>query len=237
MAAVAAAGRRGHGAGNRRYPGRGADLRQIRGSRDRVRHSGTSLEGQVNSAGRLRLRIDLRDMKEVLEVHADDLDCVIEPGVTRKRLNEHLRDQGLVFPIDPGADASLGGTAPTSASGTNAVRYGTMRDNVWRSKWCASGGIITSSTRAHHNGYDLTAPRRRGHSSSRSNCVAFPGGSVTFETAKACRKSHHSQFKPVFPSRPSAFNAAQVRAYCNAYSKTVFAGDAAVAAGVSRQRH
>ena len=146
------------------YPQSANDVQQI--VRICARHrapviafgTGTSFEGHVN-APYGGVSIDLKDMNRIIAIHPQDFDCVVEPGVTRKQLNDYLRDQGLFFPVDPGADASLGGMCSTRASGTTAVRYGTMKDNVLALKVVRPDGeLMTTSRRARKSsaGYDLT---------------------------------------------------------------------------------
>ncbi|MGD9766508.1 MAG: FAD-binding oxidoreductase, partial [Pseudolabrys sp.] len=193
--------------------------------------AGTSLEGHINApfGG---VTVDFRDMNKVLAVHAEDLDCVIEPGITRKQLNEYLRDQGLFFPIVPGADASLGGMASTRASGTNAVRYGTMKDNVLSLKAVMPNGeIVTTATRAKKSssGYDLTrlligAEGTLGIITELTLRLqgipeAIAGGICPFPSVEAACNATIMTIQSGIPvARIELLDEVQIRA-CNAYSK------------------
>ena len=192
--------------------------------------TGTSLEGHIN-APYGGISIDLSNMNNVLAVNEEDLDCTVQAGVTRKQLNEYLRDTGLFFPIDPGADASLGGMAATRASGTNAVRYGTMKDNVLNlTAVMADGGVVHTARRARKSsaGYDLT--RLLVGSEGTLGIItevtlklhgipeAISGGTCSFRDVKSACDAVILTIQSGMPvARIELMDALQVKA-CNAYS-------------------
>ena len=192
--------------------------------------TGSSLEGQVN-APEGGISIDFSRMNRVLAVNAEDLDCTVEPGITREELNAYLRDTGLFFPIDPGANASIGGMASTRASGTNAVRYGTMKDVVLAvTAVTADGEEITTASRARKSsaGYDLTrlfvgAEGTLGVITSVTLKLAgipekIAGGVSSFETLEdACNAVIMTIQMGIPVARIELLDALQVKA-CNAYS-------------------
>ncbi|MEO1986184.1 MAG: FAD-linked oxidase C-terminal domain-containing protein [Martelella sp.] len=192
--------------------------------------TGSSLEGQVN-APEGGISIDFSRMNRVLAVNAEDLDCTVEPGITREELNAYLRDTGLFFPIDPGANASIGGMASTRASGTNAVRYGTMKDVVLAvTAVTADGEEITTASRARKSsaGYDLTrlfvgAEGTLGVITSVTLKLAgipekIAGGVSSFATLEdACNAVIMTIQMGIPVARIELLDALQVKA-CNAYS-------------------
>jgi D-lactate dehydrogenase (cytochrome) len=193
--------------------------------------TGTSLEGQINAPNG-GISIDTSRMNKVIEVNAEDLDCTVEPGVTREQLNTYLRDTGLFFPIDPGANASIGGMTSTRASGTNAVRYGTMRDNVIAvTAVTASGEEIRTARRARKSsaGYDLTrlfvgSEGTLGVITSVTLRLqgipqAISGGVCPFPTVEAACNAVIMTIQMGIPvARIELLDALQMKA-CNAYSK------------------
>ena len=193
--------------------------------------TGSSLEGQVNAPNG-GISIDFSRMNRILEVNAEDLDCTVEPGVTREELNTYLRDTGLFFPIDPGANASIGGMTSTRASGTNAVRYGTMKDNVLAvTAVTANGEEIRTARRARKSsaGYDMTrlfvgAEGTLGILTSVTlRLQGIPqkigGGVCAFPTVRAACDAVIMTIQMGIPvARIELLDALQIRA-CNAYSK------------------